>query len=188
MCFQAVCKLFVPILRVDGSIVFFLFKNFVFPRKLSEHFVFIPSNLSCLYLSFHASRNLCVFFGRSRRFRCCVNFFIICWLLSFKEGLQWALHLFPFWLNLAHVLIYQRKIDMDLQNEKLPSCILQCILFQVEPRLSFVSRFLKRFGMIQKKITFISQIVITLLVQRTSGEEKYSFSEFFTRFGRVDKR
>ena len=57
---------------------------------------------------------------------------------------------------------------MDLQNEKLPSCILQCILFQVEPRLSFVSRFLKRIGMIQKKITCISQRVVTLLVQRTS--------------------
>ena len=75
----------------------------------------------------------------------------------------------------------------------------QCILFQVEPRLLFgKKRFafgnsffgFKAFGTFwydtKKNITCISQRVITLLVQRTSGEENYSFSEFSTRFGRVD--
>ena len=51
---------------------------------------------------------------------------------------------------------------------------------------SFVSRLLARFSTIPKKN--ISQRVMTLLVQRTSGEENYSFSEFLTRFGRVDDR
>ena len=37
-----------------------------------------------------------------------------------------------------------------------------------------------------QKQNHISQRVMTLLVQRTSGEENYSFSEFLTRFGRVD--
>ena len=43
VCFQAVC---LQIIRSDPQVrweycVFFLFKNFVFPRKLSEHFVFL---------------------------------------------------------------------------------------------------------------------------------------------------
>ena len=38
-------------------------------------------------------------------------------MLSSKERVQWALYLFPFQHTLAHVLIHQRKIDKDLQNE-----------------------------------------------------------------------
>ena len=140
MCFQAVC---LQIICSDPQgwweyCVFFVVRNSL---KNAQNILFsCPSNLSHLYLSSHASRNLCVFFGWSRCFRCYVNFFIICWLLSFKGRLQWALHLFPFWHNLAHVLIHQKKIDTDLRNEKPPSCIQQCILFQVEPRLSFGKR------------------------------------------------
>ena len=55
---------------------------------------------------------------------------------------------------------------------------------------SFVSRLLALFGTVQKQTVniCISQRVITLLLQRTSGEENYSFSEFFTCFGQVDGR
>ena len=52
----------------------------------------------------------------------------------------------------------------------------------------FVPSLLALAGAIPKKITFISPRVITLLVQRTSGEENYSFSEFFTCLGRLDDR
>ena len=44
---------------------------------------------------------------------------------------------------------------------------------------SFVLRLLALFGTVQKN-TCKTQSLITLLVQRTSGEENYSFSEFFT--------
>ena len=52
---------------------------------------------------------------------------------------------------------------------------------------SFVSRLLALFSTIPTK-KHISQREITLLVQRTSGEENYSFSDVFTRFGGVDDR
>ena len=44
------------------------------------------------------------------------------------------------------------------------------------------------FGIIQKKISCISQRAIPLLVQRTIGNENFSLSDFFTCFGRVDDR
>ena len=186
--------------------MFLLFGNSV--QNVQNILFSFPSNLGHFNLSFHAFWNLCVFWSK-QVFKCCVNFFII-WLLSSKERVRWALHLFPFQHTLAHFLIQQRKIDMGhLQNQKPPSCIPQCILYQVEPRLlfgkrmpntfclfvfemftfgnsSFVSRLLALFSPIQKTITCISQRVITLLVQRTSGEENYSFPEVFTRFGWVD--
>ena len=97
-----------------------------------------------------------------------------------------------------------------MKLQKPPSCkyIPKCIfLFQVEPRVLFskripstfclfvfetfdfgnslfVSRLLALFGTIHTKkklhVQHISQRVITSLVKRTSGEENYSFSEFFT--------
>ena len=95
-------------------------------------------------------------------------------------------------------------------KQKLPSFIPQCSLFQGEPRLYLARECLARFTCLffnvclwqflicfkafitfwynTKKIitTCISQRVITLLVQGTSGEQNYSFLEFFTRFGWVD--
>ena len=92
-------------------------------------------------------------------------------------------------------------------KQKLPSFIPQCSLFQGEPRLYLARECLARFTCLffnvclwqflicfkafitfwynTKKIitTCISQRVITLLVQGTSGEQNYSFLEFFTRFG-----
>ena len=50
-----------------------------------------------------------------------------------------------FRFTLAHVLIHQRKIDTDLRNKKPPSCIPQCMLFQVEPRLLFGKKNAKHF-------------------------------------------
>ena len=94
---------------------------------------------------------------------------------------------------------------MKLQKPPSRIYIPKCILFQVEPRVLFskripstfrlfvfetfdfgnslfVSRLLALFGTIQKKlhVQCISQRVITSLVKRTSREENYSFSEFFT--------
>ena len=88
--------------------------NFVFLSVKPQPFVFI---LPCLLL-------LGCFFGRSSCLRCCVNFFIIRWLLSSKERVQWALHLFPFQRTLAYVLIHQRKIDNDLLNKITKATIL----------------------------------------------------------------
>ena len=91
-------------------------------------------------------------------------------------------------------------------KQKMPSFIPQCSLFQGEPRLYSARECLARFTCLvfvclwqflicfKAFITFwyntkntittcIFQRVITLLVQGTSGEENYSFSEFFTRFG-----
>ena len=162
------------------------------------------------FVAIHASWYLLVFWLK-QVFRCCVNFSTIWWLLFSKERVQWALHLFPFWHTLAHVLILQGKLDTDLRNKS-------CHLY---PTVQFISRrarlysareCLARFTFLffnvclwqflicfkafitfwynTKKIitTCISQRVITLLVQGTSGEENYLFLEFFTRFGWVDNR
>ena len=91
-------------------------------------------------------------------------------------------------------------------KQKMPSFIPQCSLFQGEPRLYSARECLARFTCLvfvclwqflicfKAFITFwyntkntittcIFQRVITLLVQGTSGEENYSFSEFFSCFG-----
>ena len=81
--------------------------------------------LSCLLV-------LACSFGRSGCFKCCVNFFIIWWLLSSKERVQWALHWFLFQHTLAHVSIHQRKIDNDLRKEITKAAILY-------PTMRFVS-------------------------------------------------
>ena len=97
-------------------------------------------------------------------------------------------------------------------KQKVPSFIPQCSLFQGEPRLYSARECLAQYFTclffvclwqflicFKAFITFwyntkntittcISQRVIILLVQGTSGEENYSFSEFFTRFGWVDNR
>ena len=90
-------------------------------------------------------------------------------------------------------------------KQKMPSFIPQCSLFQGEPRLYSARECLARFTCLvfvclwqflicfKAFITFwyntkntittcIFQRVITLLVQGTSGEENYSFSEFFYLF------
>ena len=80
-----------------------------------------PSNLSHL-----------LFFWSKQVFQMLCNFFIIWWLLSSKERVQWALHLFPFQRTLAYVLIHQRKIDKDLLNKITKATILY-------PTVHFVS-------------------------------------------------
>ena len=60
--------------------LFFLFRNYL---QNSQNILFsFPSNLSHLYLSFHASWSLRFLLVRGGVFKCCVNFFIIWWLLS----------------------------------------------------------------------------------------------------------
>ena len=83
-----------------------------------------------LCFPFRQTSAICCFFGRSRCFRCCV--ISIWWLLSSKERVQWALHLFPFQRTLAYVLIHQRKIDKDLLNKITKATILY-------PTVHFVS-------------------------------------------------
>ena len=101
-----------------------------------------PSNLSHFYLSFHAFWDLRVFWSK-QVFKYCVHFFFIWWLLPPKKEYSELCTCFRF--TLAHVVIHQRKIDTDLRNKKPPSCIPQCILFQVEPRLLFGKRNAKHF-------------------------------------------
>ena len=123
----------------SGSIASFSYSRILYKKCRTFCFPFLQTSalpiLPCLLV-------LACSFGQSRCFRCCVNFFIIWWLLSSKERVQWALHWFLFKHTLAHVLIHQRKIDNDLWKElqKPPSCIPQCILFQVEPRFLFSKR------------------------------------------------
>ena len=96
-------------------------RTFCFPFLQTSALLILP----CLLV-------LACSFGRSRCFRCCVNFFIIWWLLSSKERVQWALHWFLFQHTLAHVLIHQRKIDNDLRKEITKAGILY-------PTMHFVS-------------------------------------------------
>ena len=96
-------------------------RTFCFPFLQTSALLILP----CLLV-------LACSFGRSRCFRCCVNFFIIWWLLSSKERVQWALHWFLFKHTLAHVLIHQRKIDNDLRKEITKAAI-------VYPTMHFVS-------------------------------------------------
>ena len=77
-------------------------------------------------------------------------------------------------------------VSSRTQTNSARECLARCACwFGNSP---FVSSLLALAGSIPKKITFISPRVITLLVQRTSGEENYSSSEFFTRLGRLDDR
>ena len=122
----SVWKLFVLILREYCK--FFLFENSL--QKMLNILFSFPSNLSLLILP--CLLVLACSFGRSRCFRCCVNFFIIWWLLSSKERVQWALHWFLFQHTLAHVSIHQRKIDNDLREEITKAAILY-------PTMHFVS-------------------------------------------------
>ena len=103
--------------------------------KLAEHFVFLSVKPQPFVFILPCLLELTFSFGQRRCFRCCVNFFIIWWLLSCS-----------FFWNV---------------------CLWDSL---------FVSRRLALFGTIQKKKnTRISQRVITLLIQRRSGEENYSF-------------
>ena len=190
----SVWKLFVPILR---SIASFSFSEILYKSRRTFCFPFLQTSAICIFLP--CLLVTCIFLGRSRCFRWSVNFFIIWWLLSSKERVQWALHLFPFQHTLAHVLIHQRKIDKDLWNEITKATILYPTVYfvsWVEPRLLFSIfpvHFLKGLSLAilclfqgpfstfwddTKKITCISQRVITLLVQRTSGEDKWTTVKF----------
>ena len=126
----SVWKLFAPIL---GSIASFSFSEIVYKSRRTFCFPFLQTSAICIFLP--CLLVTCMFFfGRSRCFRCCVTFFIIWLLLSSKERVQWALYLFPFQHTLAHVLIHQRKIDKDLQNQIITKAAIlypnaQCILF-----------------------------------------------------------
>ena len=166
MCFQAVC---LEIICSD-------------PREycssnLAEHFVFPSFKPQPFVFSFHASWLTCMFFWSKQVFHMlCYFLYHLIIMLSSKERVQWALYLFPFQHTLAHVLIHQRKIDKDLQNELITKA---AILYPtvhfvswVEPRLLFsifVCSFFKTFvflwqfyvcfkallalfGMIQKKL------------------------------------
>ena len=114
----SVWKLFVLILRRYCK----LFYSRILWQKMQNILFSFPSNLSPSYPSMPPGT--CMFFSGSRCFRCCVNFFIIWWLLSSKERVQWALHWSPFQHTLAHVLIHQRKIDNDLWKKITKATIL----------------------------------------------------------------
>ena len=160
----SVWKLFVPTL---GSIALQISQNILFS---------LPSNLSHLYFP-SMPLVTCMFFWSKQVFQMlCYFLYHLIIMLSSKERVQWALYLFPFQHTLAHVLIHQRKIDKDLQNEIITKA---AILYPtvhfvswVEPRLLFsifVCSFFKTFvflwqfyvcfkallalfGMIQKKL------------------------------------
>ena len=112
--------------------LFFLFRNYL---QNSQNILFsFPSNLSHLYLSFHAS-----------------------WSLRF-------------------LLVRGGVSDAVLISLSSDDCFLVLFLNVCLWDSLFVSRRLALFGTIQKKKnTRISQRVITLLIQRRSGEENYSF-------------
>ena len=136
MCFQAFC---LEIICSDPQGVLQVFPIWEFSTKNAEHFVFLSFKTSALLYILPCLLVLACSFGRSRCFRCCVNFFIIWqepisiwWLLSSKERVQWALHWFLFQHTLAHVLIHQRKIDNDLRKEITKASILY-------PTMHFVS-------------------------------------------------
>ena len=113
----------------SGSIASFSYSRILYKKCRTFCFPFLQTSalpiLPCLLV-------LACSFGRSRCFRCCVNFFIIWWLLSSKERVQRALHWFLFKHTLAHVLIHQRKIDNDLRKEITKAAI-------VYPTMHFVS-------------------------------------------------
>ena len=105
----------------SGSIASSSYSRILYKKCWTFCFPFLQTSalliLPCLLV-------LACCFGRSRCYRCCVNFFIIWWLLSSKERVQWALHWFLFQHTLAHVSIHQRKIDNDLREEITKAAIL----------------------------------------------------------------
>ena len=139
MCFQAVC---LEIICSDPReyCKFFLFGNSL---QISQNILFsLPSNLSHLHFPSMPPGNLHVFFWLKQVFQMlCYFLYHLIIMLSSKERVQWALYLFPFQHTLAHVLIHQRKIDKDLQNQIITKA---AILYPtvhfvswVEPRLLF---------------------------------------------------
>ena len=153
--------------RSSGVLLFKSRRTFCFPfLQTSAICIFLP----CLLVT-------CMFFWSKQVFQMlCYFLYHLIIMLSSKERVQWALYLFPFQHTLAHVLIHQRKIDKDLQNQIITKA---AILYPtvhfvswVEPRLLFsifVCSFFKTFvflwqfyvcfkallalfGMIQKKL------------------------------------
>ena len=139
MCFQTVC---LEIICSDPReyCKFFLFGNSL---QVSQNILFsLSSNLGHLYFPSMPPGNLHVFLVKAG-----VSDAVLlslssdyCFPLD-KESVQWALYLFPFQHSLAHVLIHQRKMDKDLQNEIITKA---AILYPtvhfvswVEPRLLF---------------------------------------------------
>ena len=140
---QVVC---LEIIRSNPQGVYLhIFPIWEFSTKLAKHFDFLSIKPQPFLFILPCLLVLACFFGQRRCFRCCVNFFMIWWLLSTKERVQWALHLLPFRHTLAHVLFHQRKIDSDPRNQKLPSLIPQRILFHTKPRLLFRRRMPRAF-------------------------------------------
>ena len=115
----------------SGSIASSSYSRILYKKCWTFCFPFLQTSalliLPCLLV-------LACSFGRSRCFRCCVNFFIIRWLLSSKERVQWALHWFLFQHTLAHVSIHQRKIDNDLREEITKAAILYLTMHFVSSR------------------------------------------------------
>ena len=71
MCFQALC---LHIIRSDPQVrweyfVFFLFRNFVFPRKLSEHFVFLSIKPQLFVVILPCLQELVCFFWSEQVFQ-----------------------------------------------------------------------------------------------------------------------
>ena len=113
MCFQAVCF---EIICSDPReyCKFFLFGNSL---QISQNILLsLPSNLGHLYFPSMPPGNLHDFLVKAGVSDAVLLSFIRL-LLSSTERVQWALYLFPFQHTLAHILIHQRKIDKDLQNE-----------------------------------------------------------------------
>ena len=119
-----------------------------FSTKRAEHFDFLSIKPQPFVFILPCLLVLACFFGQSRCSRSFVNFFMIWWLLSshFPPKKEYSEPCTCFHFDiLAHVLFHQRKIHLDLRNQKLPSPIPQCILFHAKPRLSFCKRMPRAF-------------------------------------------
>ena len=96
--------------------------SYLYKTRRTLCFSFCQTSAICIYPSMPPAT--CVFFWPKQVFQILCNFFIIWWLLSSKERVQWALHWFLFQHTLAHVSIHQRKIDNDLREEITKAAIL----------------------------------------------------------------
>jgi len=114
-----ITRIMLKFFRADPQGVLHVFPIRELSTKLAEHFVFLSTKHQPSVFIPPSLLELACFFGRSRCFRCCVDFFIIWWLLSSEERLWWALQLFPFQHTLAHVLIHQRKESVRVTTQEL---------------------------------------------------------------------
>ena len=121
----------------SGSIASFSYSRILYKKCRKFCFPFLQTSalliLPCLLV-------LACSFGRSRCFRCCVNFFIIWWLQERKSTVGLALVSVSTYLG-SCFNNHQRKIDNDLQKEITKATILY-------PTMHFVS---------SRTLTFIQQ-------------------------------